>query len=70
MSIYSDELNQRLLSGEPIQVTRRWFMECMAKEPELYFNDLSPQEQKFLQEIYEACVAWVTSQPEIKQTIQ
>ena len=59
MSKYTEELNRRLQSGEPVHVTRKWFLECLAKDKdELYFSDLSLQEQMFLQKTADAFQAW------------
>jgi len=61
MSKFAEELNRRIQSGEPVHVTRKWFLECMAKESDLYFHDLSLQEQMFLERTAEAFFAWQES---------
>jgi hypothetical protein len=53
MSKYSDELERRLNSGEPIEETRSWFTACLGNE---YPNEveLSPFEQSFHKDMMEA----------------
>ena len=58
MSKYAAELNRRIKKGEPVHVTRKWFLGCMAKEPDLCFDDLAPEEQLFLEDIAGAVFAW------------
>jgi hypothetical protein len=59
MSKYAEELDRRIQSGEPVHVTREWFLQCLSKnEPGCqYFADLSVQEQMFLERTVDAFTA-------------
>jgi hypothetical protein len=65
MSRYDAELRRRLDSGEPIQETRKWYCECMAKEKGLYWSDLTQLEQMFWDNLTNAYVAWLEQQRKI-----
>ena len=58
MSKYAKELNRRILSGEPVHITREWYLKRMSKERNLYFSDLSEEEQKFLSEMANSFFLW------------
>jgi hypothetical protein len=57
MSKYSDELDRRIQNNEPIEVTRKWFLEVMAKE-NLPWSELSGLEQFFLKDLCDAYTKW------------
>jgi hypothetical protein len=59
MSRYAAELERRIASGESIEVTREWFLKCMSTKPDLYYRDLSLQEQKFFEHMMSAFTAWL-----------
>jgi hypothetical protein len=63
MSRYATELNRRITSGEPVHVTRGWFLEVMSNKDELVlFTDLSLQEQMFFNKTVDAYIAWLETQ--------
>jgi hypothetical protein len=64
MTRYAEELNRRIQNGEPVHVTRRWFIECLSKgEPGCqYFSDMSLQEQMFFEKTVNAFAAWQKQQ--------
>jgi hypothetical protein len=68
MSKYDAELQRRLLSGEPIEETRKWFFECRAKDY-LAYSDSTLQEQKFLDKTYDEAVEWWRQQRKDVKTL-
>jgi hypothetical protein len=61
MSIFHDELKARVESGEPVHITRKWYMEALMLT-ELYWSELTEFEQGFLKRLFDAYEAWRRSQ--------
>jgi hypothetical protein len=55
MGEFESELRRRLASGDSVEDTARWFIECMARTPR---PDLSPFETKFWRRIVAAYLKW------------
>jgi hypothetical protein len=64
MTKYAKELNRRIQSGEPVHITRDWFLEIMCRGERgcRYWADLSPQEQMFAERMLDAYEAWLMTQ--------
>jgi hypothetical protein len=63
VTIYADELERRIKSGEPIELTRRWYMTAFLSLPTFPFDDLDPVETQFLVDTLNALWGWVRQQP-------
>ena len=61
MSEYDEELRQRILRGDDIPSVRRWFVEKMAKSPQIKLSDFTELEFKFWKDIVENYRAWEAS---------
>jgi hypothetical protein len=60
---YAEELNRRIQSGEPVHITRDWYLDCICNNDEpLFWADLSLQEQMFSERLMDAYAAWVMQQ--------
>ena len=57
MSKYESELLRRLASGEDVQKTTMWFIECMIRS-NMADKDLSAFELRFVKQIDEAYARW------------
>ena len=63
MSKYAEELNRRIVSGEPVHITRDWYLEVMSNKDEpVYWADLSLQEQMFVNKTVDSYIAWLETQ--------
>jgi hypothetical protein len=66
MSHLHDELKRRCarhVDVHDLADTRRWYLEQMGKvEPPLYFDDLSPFEQRFFEKLCAGYRAWRAEQ--------
>jgi hypothetical protein len=59
MSKYDAELRRRILSGEKFSSIGKWYIECMANEPTIRWEDFSPVEMKFWIEVMEGFDRWM-----------
>jgi hypothetical protein len=58
MTIHAKELRCRIDGGEPIETTREWYLHL--KEPwRMYFADLEPVEQEFVNHLCLDFLAWL-----------
>jgi hypothetical protein len=57
MSKFAEELNRRIQSGEPVHVTRKWYLECLSGD-HIYYNELSKEEQEFMDRTFAAFLMW------------
>jgi hypothetical protein len=64
MQAFETELIARIQRGEAIHVTRKWFMEKLAKdaEPGNYYGELTPFLHAFFNQIIFAYEAWQREQ--------
>ena len=62
MSKLDAELRRRLKSGEPVERTRVWFLECIRTYTP---TDLTPLEQEFIDEAALAWFEWMRSRVEL-----
>ena len=53
MSKYDEELRRRIWRGDPIPDVCMWFVEQMAKSPDIKLSDFSPFELRFWNDIRE-----------------
>jgi hypothetical protein len=60
MSKYEAELLRRLASGEDVEKTAMWFMECVIKR-NLDWKDLSVFEVRFMKRIHEGYTRWMAN---------
>jgi hypothetical protein len=62
MTRYAEELNRRIQNGEPVHITRQWFLESLLKCQPVHFSDMSLQEQMFFEKTVNAFAAWQEQQ--------
>jgi len=60
MSKYEAELRRRLESGEDVEETANWFIDCMITS-KMEWKDLSVLEVKFMKRIHEGYTRWMAN---------
>ena len=60
MSKYEAELRRRLASGDDVEKTAAWFIDCMAKQ-RIEWKDLSVLEVRFMKRIHEGYTRWMAN---------
>ena len=59
MTKYAKELYRRIRSGEPVEVTRTWWLTWLAEDPTpSLYKDLSKVEKEFMDKMIAAYEAW------------
>jgi hypothetical protein len=70
MSQFAEELNRRITSGEPVHITRQWYLDCICTSEPLFWHDLSLQEQMFAERMIDGYTAWLEQQGEREEKKQ
>ena len=60
MSKYEAELRRRLASGDDVEETANWFIDCVIKQ-RMEWKDLSVLEVRFMKRIHEGYTRWMAN---------
>ena len=60
MSKYESELRRRLASGEDIEETARWYIDCVIRH-RLEWTDMSVLEVRFMKQYREGYLQWMAN---------
>ena len=60
MSKYESELRRRLASGEDIEETARWYIDCVIRH-RMEWKDMSVLEVRFMKQYREGYLRWMAN---------